>query len=279
MDANMLHSILLELVVRHTAAIPVTMGHLAQALFLNLVKQFDPVLSMRLHNEPAYRPYTISPLSGGTRVGERFRLHPGQRCHLRITLLDGGALWQALQRHYLEAGPIGMRLGDVDLQLTRMLSTPHTDPAGRAGSNDWQTLVTLPAQHTITMYFTSPTAFSMSERQFALFPQPPLIWESLLRVWNRYAPAHMYMGKQGICEALRSQVVVTACELNTALLHFPTSVQKGFMGWCTYKLSTDESLAARLTTLAAFAHYAGIGYKPTMGMGQAHSHFGGLPSG
>src|SRR5260370_11742350 len=134
MDANMLYSILLELVVRHTAAIPVTMGHLAQALFLNLVKQFDPVLSMRLHNEPAYRPYTISPLSGGTRVGERFRLHPGQRCHLRITLLDGGAPLQAPQTHYLEAGPIGTRLCDFAVHLTRMLSPPHTHPAAPAGS-------------------------------------------------------------------------------------------------------------------------------------------------
>jgi CRISPR Cas6 N-terminal domain len=88
MDANLLYSILLEFVVRHAAVIRVTTGYLAQALFLNLVKQFDPVLSMRLHNEPAYRPYTISPLSGGTGVGECFTLHNGQRCHLRITLLD-----------------------------------------------------------------------------------------------------------------------------------------------------------------------------------------------
>jgi CRISPR-associated endoribonuclease Cas6 len=275
----MLYSILLEFVVRHAADIPVTMGRLTHALFLNLVKQFDPALSRRLHNEPAYRPFTISSLSGGTRVGERFRLHHGQLCHLHITLLDGGALWHALQRHFLEAGPIGLHLGDANLQLTRMLSTPHTDLADRAGSTDWQTLVTLPAQHTITMYFSSPTAFSLSERRFALFPEPPLIWESLLRVWNRYAPAHMYMEKQGIREALRSHVAVTACALHTALLHFPAYVQKGFVGWCTYKLRTDEPLTARLTTLAAFAHYAGIGYKTTMGMGQAHSVFGELLSG
>ena len=108
MDANMLYSILLEFVVRHAAAIPVTMGHLIHALFLNLVKQFDPALSTRLHDEPAYRPYTISSVSGGTKVGERFRLHHGQLCYLRITLLDSGALWHALQRCFLEAGPIGL---------------------------------------------------------------------------------------------------------------------------------------------------------------------------
>jgi CRISPR-associated endoribonuclease Cas6 len=279
MEATMLYSILLELVVRHAAAIPVSMGHLAHALFLNLVKQFDPALSSRLHDVRGYRPYTVSPLSGGTIVGERIILRRGQPCRLRITLLDGGMLWHALQTPFLEAGPIYVCLGEADFQLARMLSTPTVGTENWAGSTDWQSLNTLPAQRTITLHFTTATAFSVSERQFALYPEPPLIWESLLRVWNQYAPAHMYMEKQGIREALRSHVAVTACALHTALLHFPAYVQKGFVGWCTYELCTDESLAARLTTLAAFAHYAGIGYKTTMGMGQAHSDFGELPSG
>jgi CRISPR-associated endoribonuclease Cas6 len=223
----MLYSILLEFVVRHAAAIPVTMGQLTHALFLNLVKQFDPALSTRLHDEPAYRPYTISPLSGGTKVGERFRLHHGQLCYLRITLLDGGALWHALQRYFLEAGPIGLHLGDANLQLTRMLSTPHTDLADRAGSTDWQTLVTLPAQRTITLYFSSPTAFSLCERQFALFLEPPLVWESLLRIWNRYAPAHMYMEKQVIREARLQQLVRAELHLEKDI-DVPRSDREGF---------------------------------------------------
>ena len=42
MYAVKLRSMLFELLGRHEATISVTTGHLAQALFLNLVKQFDP---------------------------------------------------------------------------------------------------------------------------------------------------------------------------------------------------------------------------------------------
>ncbi len=279
MEATMLYSILLELVVRHAATIPVTMGHLAHALFLNLVKQFDPALSSRLHDEPGYRPYTISPLSGGTRMGEHIVLRRGQPSHLRITLLDGGTLWHALQTHFLEAGPVYVRLGETHFQLARMLITSTADPTNRVGSTTWQSLDTLPAQRTITMYFSTATAFSLNERQFCLFPEPPFIWESLLRSWNRYAPETMHMEKQAIREALSNQIAVTACALRTACLHFPTSIQKGFTGQCTYQLLAPEPLAARLTTLAAFAQYSGIGYKTTMGMGQVQVTFGELLSG
>ncbi len=279
MDVTMLYSTLLELRAKHEATIPVTMGHLAHALFLNLVKLFDPALSSRLHDEPGYRPYTISPLSGGTRVGEHIVLRRGQPCHLRITLLDGGMLWHALQTHFLEAGPVHVRLGEAHFQLARMLITSTADPTNRVGAITWQSLDTLPAQRTITLYFSTATAFSLSERQFGLFPEPPLIWESLLRSWNRYAPETMRMEKQAIREAFSNQIAVTACALRTAFLHFPTSIQKGFTGQCTYQLLAPEPLAARLTTLAAFAKYSGIGYKTTMGMGQVQVIFGELLSG
>ena len=274
----MLYSILLELVVRHAVTIPRTMGHLAHALFLNLVRQFDPALSSRLHSEPGYRPYTVSPLSGGTRVGEHIMLLQGQRCHLRITLLDGGTLWYALQTHFLEAGPVHVRLGAANCHLARMLITSTADPTNWVGSTSWQSLDALSAQRTITMYFTTATAFSLSERRFGLFPEPPFIWESLLLSWNRYAPESMHMEKQAIRDAFGSRIAVTACALRTAFLHFPTSVQKGFTGRCTYQLLAPEPLAARLTTLAAFAKYSGSGYKTTMGMGQVHVTFGELLS-
>ena len=274
MEAGILYSLAFELVAYRETYIPLTMGHQAHALFLNLIKRFDLALSSRLHNEPAYRPYTLSPLMGGERVGERMTLRRGQSCYLRITLFDGGHLWRALQRYFLEAGPISVHLGGIDFQLTRMLSTPHTGPAGWVGSTDWQTLTTLPAQHTITMSFWSPTAFSLSNHQFHLFPEPLFVWESLLRVWNRSTPEHLNMAKPPLCDCARHHISVASCVLETAFLHFPKHVQKGFVGRCTYQLTVAHPLLANLTTLAAFAYYAGVGYKTTMGMGQVCVDFG-----
>jgi CRISPR-associated endoribonuclease Cas6 len=259
-ESESVYSVILALDPIKDMTIPVSMGTKSHASFLNLVGRFNPSLMARLHDIPGYRPYTVSPLYGGRVSGERMTLSRAQLCHLRVTLLDGGALWSALQTYFREAGPIYIRLDDADFQLVRMFITPTADSSGWSGPADWQTLVTLPAQSTITMYFATATAFSMGEHRFCLFPIPNLVWESLLRTWNRYAPAHMYMEKQIIRESLGRHIAVTACKLHHAFLHFPTYVQKGFVGCCTYYLNADKSLATYLTTLAAFSHYTGFGY-------------------
>lgn len=125
------------------APIPVSMGTKSHASFLNLVGRFNPSLMARLHDEPGYRPYTVSPLYGGRVSGERKTLSRAQLCHLRVTMLNGGALWSALQIYFREAGPIYIHLDDTYFQLVRMFITPTADSSGWSGSADWQTLVTL----------------------------------------------------------------------------------------------------------------------------------------
>src|SRR5262249_96871 len=141
------------------------------------------------------------------------------------------------------------------------------------GLTDWQTLTTFSAQRTMTMHFWSPTAFSLNKRQFGLFPEPALVWGSLLRDWNSYAPDHMKMDKQVIRAPTDKHIAVSGCKLHSEFLRFGGYVQKGFVGQCTYHVSADEPLAAHLTTLASFALYSGVGYKTTMGMGQVRVEF------
>jgi CRISPR/Cas system endoribonuclease Cas6 (RAMP superfamily) len=45
------------------------------------------------------------------------------------------------------------------------------------------------------------------------------------------------------------------------------------MGRCRFVFQAQDNLTSLLTTLAAFAHYAGVGYKTTMGMGQVQVSF------
>ena len=76
---SLLYSIILELGATDTTTIPATMGHQAHALFLDLVRQVDPALSPRLHDEPEYRPFTVSMLSGANiRNGKAFLQIGGQ---------------------------------------------------------------------------------------------------------------------------------------------------------------------------------------------------------
>ncbi len=266
---NYLYSIILELSPTTDATLPPTTGHQAHALFLNLIQHVDPALAIRLHNEENYRPFTVSPLRGAIQKDAKLFLRTGQAYSLRVTLLDGGSLWHCLSQRFLEAPNILLQLGEVSFTLSRVISTPSTDTTGWAGYTDWQTLANTPAQHSITIQFDSPTAFSMGNRQFALFPEPMLLWDSLMRTWNHYAPECLHMDKPVVRDFVKNNIAITDYDLHTTTLHFPKYIQRGFVGTCTYQLKTDEGYAAQISALATFSRYAGVGYKTTMGMGQA----------
>lgn len=108
-----------------------------------------------------------------------------------------------------------------------------------------------------------------------VFPEPYLLWGGLLQSWNRYAPSCYRYERQGVRTSLQSAVTVVTCSLRTRTLHFPNYTQKGFVGTCGYRIPARSDIAALLTTLAAFALYAGAGYKTTMGMGQVRATFDG----
>ncbi len=274
MTGDVLYSVLFELRAKQDATLPATMGHQAHALFLNLIAMFDLALSQQLHNEHGYRPFTVSSLVGVQARGGKILLRRGQAYYLRVTLLDGGTIWHRLCTHFLEAGPIAVSLSSAELQLTRMLSTPSADTTGWVNVSDWHTLATLPAKRLIRLYFASPTAFHMGDREFLLFPESLPLWESLLRVWNAYAPQRYQMDKEMIRTCIAGDISTEGCELHTETLHFPKYVQKGFLGTCQYTVQKHAEQASFLTTLAAFAYYAGVGYKTTMGMGQVQVSFG-----
>src|SRR5258708_23905066 len=156
-----LYSVLLELSPTSTFTLPASVGRLAHALFVELIRQVDPPLSARLHDEPNYRPFTVSPLNGVKVQNDTIFIKPNQLCTLRVTLLDGGTLWQNLSRCFLEVQPTTLRLGNAEFKLNRMLSTPTPDPTGWACLTYWQTLATTPARPIITMRVPSPTPFSL----------------------------------------------------------------------------------------------------------------------
>jgi CRISPR-associated endoribonuclease Cas6 len=190
----------------------------------------------------------------------------GATYQIRITLLDGGYLWHCLSTLFLEGGPCTVQLGEATLLLTRLIST--ADATDWARKTTWQELASPPHVREITLSFTSPTAFHTNERSFILVPEPRLVWGSLIRTWNCYAPATLSLTPAVLGEILTNEITILSCNLSTRTLQYPKYPQKGFLGTCTYRLPEDVKHAVQLTGLAAFAHFAGVGYKTTMGMGQ-----------
>jgi len=261
-----LYSVLLEFQANHHASLPATTGHLIHAMFHQLLMRVDPTQSRRLHQESGHRPFTLSPLLGGLREGNHVILTPGATYQVRITLLDGGYLWHCLSTLFLEGGPCTVRLGEATLLLTRLIST--ADATGWAGKTTWQELASMSPLREITLFFTSPTAFNTNKHSFTLVPEPRLVWGSLIRTWNCYAPDALSLSQVAMRETLTNGIMVLSCDLSTHTLQYPKYTQKGFLGRCSYRLPEEERQAAQLTCLATFAHFAGVGYKTTMGMGQ-----------
>ncbi len=150
---------------------------------------------------------------------------------------------------------------------------------------------------TVGLEFHSPTAFSDGQQPWGkrmhLFPDPDRVFDRLARVWNVWAPAELALDVPAVREYARDWVAVSTHALETRTLHFDRHAQVGFVGRCTYELMDLPRAADRrpasgqaetvlahtvgaaltparaLHLLAAFAFYAGIGQKTTMGMGQA----------
>jgi CRISPR-associated endoribonuclease Cas6 len=268
----LLAAALMELQVQRDALLPSALGRQIHAMFLRLIARTDPALSARLHDERGYRPFTLSGLLDAPMRGDRLQLAEGQTCSVRVTLLDGGPIWQCLSAPLLEEGPLDVRLDDVPFKLTRLLSTPGPDRDERVAKTSWRLLSQLAPVDSVTLSFESPTAFNINGTYFALFPEPPLVWDSLMRAWNSYAPASLHIEKQALRDFVQRHVAITACAFSTHTLRYPKYMQKGFSGRCTYLVKEQSEFAAQFTRLAAFAPFAGIGYKTTMGMGQVRAH-------
>ena len=55
-----MQSLILVLQSENDAIVSRAMNHQTHAMVLNLVRQFNSNLSARLHDEPGYRPFTVS---------------------------------------------------------------------------------------------------------------------------------------------------------------------------------------------------------------------------
>jgi CRISPR-associated endoribonuclease Cas6 len=118
----------------------------------------------------------------------------------------------------------------------------------------------------LTVRFLSPTSFRAGNAQDVL-PRPERVFGSLYAAWQAFAPAPLDDTLVEVFPTLR----ISAYDLRTELVHFGRYKVIGFKGQVTYTCpgETDAQTRRALNALADFAFYAGVGYKTTMGLGQA----------
>lgn len=241
-------------------------GDHAHGMFLRLIERLDPDLSSVLHGSTTTKPFTVGVLTDG-----QSRTPQTAAWAVRLTALDDSS-FDLLTRHLLAGGlRVPVQLGNAGLQISEFVTAASVSPwAGETSFEKiWDDARREPR---FSIEFASPTAFSGGQREHGrrieLFPTADLVFGSLLSRWNRFAPRPVDPGLRVLAH---ERVVVAEYRLQSEALQLGGHIQKGFIGSVTYEVigkpGPDELRA--LNALADFAFYAGVGYKTTMGMGQA----------
>lgn len=237
-DPQSLH--LLQIPLYPQKTLPKTLGRGIHALFLNWLSQGDPEKAESLHQTD------IIPMSISI-IPDPFK----KRMILKIGLIKPFILSPLLYGLSYSLGK-EITLADVPCYLAERVKIVQ--------SNNYNSLFQTPAQKNINLRFLSPTSFKQ-DQFIQPFPLPQLVFESLRKRWNQFAPEEMHYPK------IEWNGLTSAFELKTHALKMKGSPEIGSTGWVNYEFSNPEQ-AKIVTTLAHFGEFAGVGRKVGMGMGQ-----------
>lgn len=224
-------------------------------LFFHWLKTLDSQLSAKTHQQTE-KPFVIGPIVGGTRKMGRTALVQGADYTFTLASLSS-EMFNILQKIYREMNGTQVRLGNGELIVSEI-----TPIYGEKGITYFDLLEKVYISPEIELEFCSPTSFRQQGTQ-ELFPQPNLVFGSLLRKWNSFSPVLLSD------ELLNAKIYTSKYRLKTELVDFGNYKIVGCIGNCTYQIAKDQPSHIRkmLHTLAAFANIAAVGYKTSMGLG------------
>lgn len=294
LERGELFSILLRLHPIEVGWVSPSAGREAHAAFLDIVRQNNADLAEQLHQPNQRRPFTVGLLQGFNHLtaaqleealmrNQQVQVSPGQVYWLRITLLDAAIFGVLFQHLITKPRTFILRLGEARFEVSRLIGSPEPG----AAANSWAAYSSFAEMSTFTRIqseyafeFATPTAFSMGQKSWGkvmnLLPEPAYVFESLAKQWEVFAPAHLRLTATGLIVRdfvswCAESLVVVCYRLETRYLPSNKFAQPGFQGTITYEVKRAQSSreARWLTPLAHFALFSGVGYKTSMGMGQA----------
>lgn len=122
-----------------------------------------------------------------------------------------------------------------------------------------------PLSRKLTLRFITPTSFRLQGHQSYLFPEPSMVFTSLMDKWNSFSPVQFPNSYKTDFATL----LVTEHHMRTELVNFRNYKLIGFRGRVSYTLPRElaRPLVKAINILAEFSRFSGVGYKTTMGMG------------
>lgn len=282
-------SLVLKLQPTTNATIPSFLGRAAQAWFLDQLRQQDAGLSRRYHEGNQGRPFTVSSLWGSDLHPHQgfLQLSPQTICYLRITSIDPALTAILLKDIVPTWEQKRLHLIGVPFHVRKIASRSHqhTQAACYTYEEIKERTEEAPPPERITLRFLSPTVFRRSPPKDSAFvknpynlplPIPELLFAGLLSIWNNTKwnanTAFPEQVTSQLPEFVRDCVVISRYSLQTELVKFGSGRRGhvgGFEGECYYAIRCeDPTWQRRIGLLAAFAPFAGVGWRTTMGLGQ-----------
>lgn len=262
----MLYSVELRLRISDCDNLRQVTGYHMYALFLRLMQMASPALATNLHADGGPKPFTLSLLNPISRRRQGAECGGAMSASLRLTFLRE-QVFAAFLDAVSQIGPEPrLSLGSASVVCEAVLTTPAQSPL--AAFNSFEELLdSADVGRRLSMRFLSPTTFRSRGQRNVLFPEPTLVWGSLLARWNAFAPPGLSLGPYDLAHQFPR---LSSYHLTTRMLDFGSYQEVGFLGRAGYEIAEsipDDHIRA-LGALAAFAHYGGVGAKTTMGMGQ-----------
>jgi len=240
----------LKLLLKFEAERPVKLSHLKPKVAHGIVFSFfkdSPEVGELLHSG-GIKPFSIS-INSHFRYPER----EVKRFGIVFNLLDN-SLYPKISRFFLGGGEFSVGGVKVELSWVKPLEV-ETYSSLLEGAE--------PSQD-ILIDFLSPTAFKRGSFDYPL-PEPQLVFLGLLRKWNRFSPVKL---DREIYKKLQKLLTVSGCWIKTKKVEVMEGAKfTGFTGRVLFYADGKEEELRALNALAAFARFAGVGRKTTMGFG------------
>ena len=258
-------------------------GKILHGLLYELLQNASSAKGEEVHSSEGLKPFsTALLLSERQRRAEHIRA--GEELKIRLTFLDD-SIYPLLARYFLSTPDLALDLVRTELTVARILSTPQSGEEW-AGCSSFAELYARASdsEKQFTFQFVAPTFFKRGSGPtypdlIVPLPLPDLLFGSLLRNWNQFAP-NAFVDAAMLREVCTHHLEITQHRITSQFARlifqrdngqYHTSSFPGFVGSCSFRLIElhDQNIIKTLNALADFAFFAGVGAKTTMGFGVA----------
>ena len=233
------------------------------AWFLDQVRQKNPELSAKLHDDRDEKSFTLSGLEGKiTTSGRQLYLEPGETYRWYLGALSRPVVeWM---ESWLQNLPTEVGLRDVSLKIKSVaIAHPPTNYTSLLPT-ETQT------KKSLTLSFVTPTSFRRKGVHLSL-PIPSNVFHSYLRRWNNFSGI-MY-DQEEFLQWVDECVWITRHRIESVKVAAgKKGMVTGFTGAVEFSLTREAKERSEFVqlfyALGKLAPYCGTGHKTTFGLGQ-----------